>query len=913
MSGGISIMDLFRDEVRTHGASLSDGLLALEQAPGAAAQIEPLMRAAHSLKGAARIVGIDLAVELAHDMEEVFVAAQAGRLQLAAPGIDLLLRASDLLAELASVKDDGLAAWAEQQKSAVAGLREELQALRTGRAEPRKSPEAVPPPAPARAEPRKEPVEIPVTFEAESGDNPLLELYREEVAAHAGALQQGLEELAKSPGNEAWLETLLHAAHAIRSAALIVGMAPAASLAAALESLLGAARESHHHLSSDELAQLQQAMKVLASLTPADMSSAAVAESEMRALLERLRTEPQLPTAPAPPQTTLVAVAAAEIVAPAPTSAVAQPAEAVVRVTAQSLNQLMSLAGESLVQARWLQPFATALLKLKKHQDHLAELLESLSQAVTGAGRDRAHELAAAALQQMEQCRHVLAERSVEFENHAAQAENLNSRLYDEVISSRMRPFADGAHGFPRLVRDMARKLDKQVRLDLVGRDTPVDRDILEKLEAPLTHLLRNAVDHGIEPPTRRQQTGKAEQGTITVTARHRAGMLAIDVADDGAGIDLDRLRRKIVERGLSAAGLVETMSEAELLEFLFLPGFSTAPALTEYSGRGVGLDVVHTMLGQVGGTVRISTRPGQGTTFHLQLPLTLSVVRAVLVDIAGEPYAFPHNRINRLLRLPLAEVRSLEGRQFATVDGQEVGLVVAAQLFDQAAAPAAASELVVLLLSDVSGSYGLIVDSLRGEQDLVVRALDPRVGKVPNISAAAILDDGSPVLIADVEDMARSMDQFIRTGTLRRLRSAGPAEAPRRRVLVVDDSITVRETERQLLRERGYDVAVAVDGQEGWNVLQTEPFDLVVTDIDMPRMNGLDLVDAMRRHEAWRKVPVIIISYKDREEDRLRGLEVGANYYLTKSSFHDNTFLQAVADLIGEPGGPTDARGDRQ
>jgi two-component system sensor histidine kinase and response regulator WspE len=488
-----------------------------------------------------------------------------------------------------------------------------------------------------------------------------------------------------------------------------------------------------------------------------------------------------------------------------------------------------------------------------------------------------------------------------EFQEHAAKAEDLNSRLYREVIASRMRPFADGAHGFPRLVRDMARRLNKQIRLEIDGQTTEVDRDILESLESPLTHLLRNAVDHGIEPPAQRQAAGKPETGQIRIEARHRAGTLAITVADDGGGINLERLRARVVERGLATAEMAHTLTEPELLEFLFLPGFSMAGAVTEYSGRGVGLDVVQTMIRKVGGLVRLSTQPGRGTTFHLQLPITLSVLRAVVVDIAGEPYAFPHHRIDRLLRVPLAEVRSLEHRQFVTVDGQNVGLVLAAQLLDLPAVPPENHTLSVVLLSDTTGHYGLIVEAFRGEQDLVVRPLDPRLGKVPNISAAAILDDGAPVLIADMEDLIRSMDQFIQGNTLRRCDREEQAAGPRQRVLVVDDSITVREVERQLLRNQGYDVAVAVDGQEGWNMVRAEHFDLVISDVDMPRMNGLELVQAMRNEPALRTVPVIIVSYKEREEDRLRGLEVGANYYLTKSSFHDNTFLQAVTDLIGE------------
>src|SRR5262249_8775369 len=388
--------------------------------------------------------------------------------------------------------------------------------------------------------------------------------------------------------------------------------------------------------------------------------------------------------------------------------------------------------GESLVQARWLDPFSTALLKLKKQQDHLAAVLDSLaaqlSQQTNGPAQTTDHwqrtgQLVAEARRQSARCREVLAERVREFQEHAAQAEDLNSRLYREVIASRMRPFADGSHGFPRLVRDMARKLDKLVRLEVDGQATEVDRDILEKLEAPLTHLVRNAVDHGIEPPEQRRAAGKPETGTLRLEARHRARMLAIRAADDGGGIDPERLRAKVVERGLATADMVRTMSEPELLEFLFLPGFSTAGALTEYSGRGVGLDVVQTMVRKVGGSVRVSTQPGRGTSFHLQLPITLSVLRAVLVDVAGEPYAFPHNRIARLLRVRRDEVRSLEHRQFVSVDGQNVGLVLAAQLLDLPAPPPG-DELAVVLLSDAAGQYGLIVDAFRGEQDLVVRPL---------------------------------------------------------------------------------------------------------------------------------------------------------------------------------------------
>jgi two-component system, chemotaxis family, sensor histidine kinase and response regulator WspE len=754
-----SMMDLFQEEVRAHAATLNQGLVDWEKTPANRDKIEPLMRAAHSIKGAARIVGIDAAVQLAHAMEDVFVAGQEARLTIGPADVDLLLRGTDILAELSNVKEADVEEWSARQRPQIDALREQLRRIMAGQPGPAQQ---------APAEPKSKPAPAPPV---------------------------------PSPSP------------------------PAPSAA------------------------------------PAGPAGA----------------EADKPPAPA--------------------------AEAVVRVTAQSLSRLMGLAGESLVQARWLELFAAALLRLKKHQDHLATALATLDQCLSGAGQqERAAALLADARQESGRCREVLAERLRDFQDHAAQAEDLNTRLYREVIASRMRPFADGAGAFPRLVRDMARSLGKLVTLEIEGGTTEVDRDILDKLEAPLNHLLRNSVDHGIEMPDQREAAGKPETGVVRIRAGHRAGTLAITIADDGAGIDVQRLREKVIEKRLAAADMVAAMNEAELLEFLFLPGFSTAGAVTEYSGRGVGLDVVQNMVRKVGGSVRISTRRGQGTSFHLQLPITLSVLRAVLVDIAGEPYAFPHNRIDRLIRINRSQIRSLEHRQFVTVDDHNVGLVLAAQLLDLPADPPAAEELPVILLSDVTGHYGLIVESFRGEQDLVVRPLDSRLGKVRNISAAAILDDGSPVLIADVEDLIRSMDQFIQGNRLRRCdQDENPADARRKRILVVDDSITVREVERQLLRNHGYEVMVAVDGQEGWNLVRAEHFDLVISDVDMPRMNGLELVQTIRGEPALREIPIIIVSYKEREEDRLRGLEVGASYYLTKSSFHDNTFLQAVTDLIGE------------
>jgi two-component system sensor histidine kinase and response regulator WspE len=456
------------------------------------------------------------------------------------------------------------------------------------------------------------------------------------------------------------------------------------------------------------------------------------------------------------------------------------------------------------------------------------------------------------------------------------------------------------------MVRDLARQLGKQVDFRIRGEDVDVDRDILEELKAPLNHLLRNSLDHGIEPPGERTAAGKSASAALELEARHQAGMLVIRVRDDGRGIDAERIRRKVVERQLADARMAQGLSVAELLEFLFLPSFSTAAEVTEVSGRGVGLDVVHSMVHAAGGSVRVESELGRGAVFTLELPITRSVLRAVLVTVAGEPYAFPHNRIDRIVRVRRDQLRSLEHRHYFEVDGASVGLVLADQLLELPSDAAPRDELLAILFSHRDEQYGLIVDELCGERDLVVRPLDPRLGKIPNIQAAAILDDGSPALIVDLDDVRRALERRLEDQSVTRapVLAAGKPARQTQRVLVVDDSITVREVQRQLLTHRGYEVALAVDGMDGWHALARGRFDLVITDIDMPRLNGIELVRKIKGDPRYRETPVIIVSYKDQDDVRLQGMEAGADYYLAKSSFHDDTLLGAVQDLIGEPRG---------
>jgi two-component system sensor histidine kinase and response regulator WspE len=497
---------------------------------------------------------------------------------------------------------------------------------------------------------------------------------------------------------------------------------------------------------------------------------------------------------------------------------------------------------------------------------------------------------------------HLLATRIDELDRFDRRSSNLAQQLYDEALQCRMRPFGDATHAYPRIVRDLARSLGKRVRFSIVGESTQIDRDILDMLDAPLGHLLRNALDHGVEAPEQRLAQGKPAEATLTLEARHSAGKLLISVSDDGTGVDLEAVRAAVVRRQLADAETAARMSDQELLDFLLLPGFSMRAHVTDVSGRGVGLDAVHEMVKAVRGTVRIVTEPGQGTRFVLQLPLTLSVIRSLLVQVGGEAYAFPLAHVRRTLELARGEIDMLEGQQHFAFDGRPVGLVTAHQLLGTDTPDEARANVAVVVIGDERGTYGVAVDRFLGERMLVVQPLDSRLGKVKDIAAGALMENGEAVLIIDVEDLLRSVDKLVRGGQLDKVqRAQGVAARTRKHVLVVEDSLTVRELERKLLEKRGYTVTVAVDGMDGWNALRSTHFDLVVTDIDMPRMDGIELVALIKRDALLKTVPVMIVSYKDRDEDRRRGLDAGADYYLAKGSFHDEALLDAVHDLIGE------------
>ena len=742
----------------------------------------------------------------------------------------------------------------------------------------------------------------------------MLELFRQEAESQTHVLSIGLLELEQNPSSADQLEACMRAAHSLKGAARIIGLAAGVDVAHVMEDCFVLAQRGELTLHRKQIDALLQGVDLLTRIAHPPGNDETwgdhAGKPEITAFIARLTKAMAEPEDDGHPTDRIHAAepAAAEVEnSPANNgSALSDSREGgvrSVRVNARNLDRLLSLSGESLVESRRLKPFTASILRLKRTQREAGQALDLLHQQLSTQTTNEATQAALSEVRTlMMQCQHMVADQLGELETFDRRSVNLSQRLYDEALACRMRPFADGTHGYARMVRDVGHALGKSVRLEITGNATQIDRDILEKLEAPIGHLLRNAIDHGIESPQQRKAAGKPEQGTITLEARHSAGMLLVNVSDDGAGIDLDQLRAAIIQRKLSNADTVAQLSEAELLEFLLLPSFSLRDTVTDISGRGVGLDVVSNMLKQVRGTIRISSSLQQGTRFQLQLPLTLSVIRSLLVTINDEPYAFPLAYVNRTLELRRDQLAMLEGQQHFSLDGRQIGLVSAHQILQKGELRAKDDLVSVVVIGDHEHTYGLAVDAFLGERMLVVQPLDSRLGKIPDVLAGALMEDGDPVLILDVADMVRSVEKLTAAGKLDVVQhgNGNLTDVKHKKVLVVDDSLTVRELERKLLSNCGYQVVVAVDGMDGWNAVRTEQFDLVITDIDMPRMDGIELVSLIRQAPNLQSLPVMIVSYKDREEDRQRGLDAGADYYFTKSSFHDESLLQAVTDLIG-------------
>jgi two-component system chemotaxis sensor kinase CheA len=555
-------------------------------------------------------------------------------------------------------------------------------------------------------------------------------------------------------------------------------------------------------------------------------------------------------------------------------------------VRTDKLDELAKNSGELLVAARAV---------LRQSSDWLAFRDDIARWSREWSRRGRSNVAGARETADLEAGLQGLVQQADRLARGATAKHGVLERGVDDVVGGvrrlRLRAMSEVLEALPRAVRDIATRTGKRIDLQIEGDDIEADRIVIDALREPLLHLVRNAADHGIEPPAERAAAGKAETGTVRISTVMHGGRLRVVVEDDGAGVDADGVRQRIASRGETPP-----TDDRQLAWLLLGGGISTRAAATELSGRGVGLDLVRTSLERIGGTVRMTWRAGRGTRFVLEAPPTPAALRAVLVCVGGQIFALPASNVERLVRVAPEQVRHLGGRLVLPVGGRPIPLVSLAAVLGPPLHPRPLSIVVpAVLLESGDETVALMVDELVDATDIVIRPLERRAA-VPHITGGALLATGSIALVLTPGSIVQAA--LRRTGEPGFADASG-ATAPRR-VLVADDSITTRTLEQSVLEAAGYLVTLAVDGEDAWEKLQAGGTELIVADVEMPRVDGFELCRRVRASQRFAEVPIVLVTGLESAADRARGLEAGADAYITKSGFDQKSLLDTIQQIIG-------------
>jgi two-component system chemotaxis sensor kinase CheA len=477
----------------------------------------------------------------------------------------------------------------------------------------------------------------------------------------------------------------------------------------------------------------------------------------------------------------------------------------------------------------------------------------------------------------------------------------LIENLLDEAKGILMLPISTVTDVLPIMVRDLSVNLDKEIEFKIEGNDTVIDRRILDEIKDPLIHLIRNSVDHGIETPKEREAIKKSKSGLLELNIKQISGdKIEIVIIDDGKGIDTQAVLKSAVKKGLITEESASELNELQIFELIFKSDISTSPVITDLSGRGLGLAIVKEKIEKLGGTITLKSEKGKGSTFRLVIPLTLSTFRGVLIRLSEMEYIVPTIEVERLVRINSNEVKTVENKDTITVDGEVIPLMSLKSILGVTSNKYIKSEklFITAFISNYSGSrVAFIVDDILNEQEILVKNLGSQLANVKNIYGATVLGSGKVVPILNIKDLLEA-SEVISSKVMDTAQQT--AEKPEdKKVLVVDDSVTSRILIKDILESTGYQVKTAVDGVEAFTLLKSEEFDLVVSDVEMPRLNGFDLTAKIRADKSFAELPVVLVTALASKEDREKGIEVGANAYIVKSSFEQSNLLDIIGRLI--------------
>jgi two-component system chemotaxis sensor kinase CheA len=592
--------------------------------------------------------------------------------------------------------------------------------------------------------------------------------------------------------------------------------------------------------------------------------------------------------------------------------------EETIRVSIDKLDSIANTVGEIAINRAKYDSYLNELNELigftKKQSTVINEIIEQIESQSGGGEVDNDSSMDQAVMKLKSANLNIVSKLtsvSKREQDTFASMEMITAKLQSDVMALRMLAVSTVFDIFPRVVRDIANEYDKKVTLAIKGADTELDRKMLEQIKDPLMHLIRNAIDHGIEDPEERAQSDKPEAGKIVLAADQEGDRIVLQVIDDGRGLDIEKITSIAIEKLKIDPGEIEKMSEADILKLIFVSGVSTKSSITDISGRGVGMDVVRKNIeDNLSGEIAVESQPGKGTTFTLILPLTLATTPSVLVESGGQIFAIPANLVQLGLQIEDADIHSIEGNRAIRVIDSTVPLVRMEEVLNLSASRGGdrsrhdqrlkyGSKHQVVVIEHAHHRIAFMIDRLIEEQNIIVKSLEAPLNKIKNIAGATILEQGEivPILhVPDLIDSARQMQHQSVHETFKHVSS----EARQKRILVVEDSLTTRALLKSIISSLGYEVITANDGVEGLNILTENKTDLVLTDIQMPEMDGLELARLIKQDPEIQNIPVVIVTSLDSEDEVRKGMEAGAEAYIKKGEFDQKVMLEMLQRLIG-------------
>jgi two-component system, chemotaxis family, sensor kinase CheA len=749
-----------------------------------------------------------------------------------------------------------------------------------------------------------------------SDDAELLNIFWIEVGEYLRTLNDTLLKVETGTASDlpALLREMNRLAHSMKGAARAVGIGVIETIAHYMEEVFNATLEDKMKLTPEVCDLLYDGLDLIQNVVngeenPTDALAEVLGRLEQIVVTVVPDTK-EVPSTPPPKKTTAIPIVGSlDLGGEGPSTLLVRSAEETIRVGLHKLDTLMAEASELLIAKMHGEERQREINRLRKLHTRWQREWRSVRAAYIRLARrlqndENADELLAL-FKFLETNQQYLSETNRELAQLAQATAQDNMRLslladqlQDDIGGMRLVPFDSVVSSMQRLVRDLARDTNKQITLDIIGASVELDKTVLDVLKEPIMHLLRNAADHGLELPEERERKGKSPVGRLELALEQRGNEIIVRVSDDGHGIDLGRIRRAAIKAGLISTQEAAILSEDDVQSFMFHPGLSTAQEVTALSGRGVGMDVVRERVKNLRGRVAVESVLGHGTTISLIVPVSLTRIRCILLQAGDSRFAVPSSVVLRMVTIKRSDIFTAEGREMVTINEQPLPLVSLDALLD-VPHEEAKDEAAILVLRATDRTVAFEVDGLLSEQELVLKSLGPEIERARYVSGAALLGTGDVIIVLDAHDLIRGVSGVRFVPRRAAVKSSAVAVQQRMRVLVVDDSITTRTLEKNILETAGFEVQVAINGAEAWEILAENDFDVVICDVEMPTMNGLELTQRIRESTRTQHLPVILLTSLSKPEQREAGLRAGADAYLIKSQFEQDELLRTIQAVI--------------